>query len=117
MVFEATKWMRRCGGGGNGLTWKSFENVFSSQNIEFPFFKRERLLELFFLSLFLFLFLCSVSLLKKNSGIFEMFEEKIISSFLSNGMEVTKPRFMKLGELRKIYRRWMHTPEWAYASH
>jgi hypothetical protein len=27
--------------GENGLTRKSFENVFSSQNIEFPFIKRE----------------------------------------------------------------------------
>jgi hypothetical protein len=39
-------------GGENGFTRKSFENVFSSQNIQFPFFKRERLLELFFLSFF-----------------------------------------------------------------
>jgi hypothetical protein len=43
------------------------ENVFSTQNIGFPFFKRERLWELFFLShsfsmpLSLSLFLCSVS--------------------------------------------------------
>jgi hypothetical protein len=74
-------------GGENGLTWKSFENIFSSQNIEFSFFKRERLLELFFLSLFsmlLFLFfLCSVSLLRMNSGIFEMCEEKTIFFKLS----------------------------------
>jgi hypothetical protein len=33
------KWQN--GGGENGLTRKSFENVLSSQNIEFPFFKRE----------------------------------------------------------------------------
>jgi hypothetical protein len=97
--------------------------MFSYQNIEYPFFKRERLLELFllsffflsfFFSLFLF-FLCSVSLLRMNSGIFEMFEEKIISNFLSNGMEVATPRFIKLGELQKIYRWWMHTLEWTYA--
>jgi hypothetical protein len=52
-----------------------------------------------------------------NSGIFEMFEEKIIffSIFLSNGMEVATQRFMKLGELRKIYQWWMHTPKWTYA--
>jgi hypothetical protein len=30
-------------------------------------------------------------------------------NFLSNGMEVATPRFMKLGELQKNYRRWMHT--------
>jgi hypothetical protein len=47
--------------------------------------------------------------------IFEMFEEKIISNFLSNGMEAATPRFMILGELRNIYRRWMHTSEWTYA--
>jgi hypothetical protein len=28
-------------GGENGLTRKSFENLFSYHNIEFPFFKRE----------------------------------------------------------------------------
>jgi hypothetical protein len=50
-----------------------------------------------------------------NSGIFEMFEEKIISNFLSNGMEVATPRFIKLGELQKIYWWWMHTLEWTYA--
>jgi hypothetical protein len=62
---------------------------------------KERLLELFFLSLF---FLCSVFLLRMNSGIFEMFEERtnVFSNFLSNGMEVDTPRFMKLGELWKI---------------
>jgi hypothetical protein len=66
-----------------------------------------------FLSLF---FLCFVSLLRMNSRIFEMFEEKtFFSNFLSNGMEVATPRFMKLEELWKIYRRWMHTPEWTYA--
>jgi hypothetical protein len=47
-----------------------------------------------------------------NSRIFEMSEEKtIFSNFLSNGMEVVTPRFMKLGELQKIYWWWMHTPE------
>jgi hypothetical protein len=30
-------------------------------------------------------------------------------------MEVATPRFVKLGELRKIYRSWMHTSEWTYA--
>jgi hypothetical protein len=61
-------------------------------------------------------FLCSVSLLRMNLGIFEMFEEKtFFSNFLSNGMEVATPRFVKLGELRKIYRSWMHTSEWTYA--
>jgi hypothetical protein len=29
------------GGGENGFTQKSIENVFSSQNIEFSFFKRD----------------------------------------------------------------------------
>jgi hypothetical protein len=62
------------------------------------------------------LFLCFVSLLRINSGIFEMFEEKTKkSNFLSNGMEVATPRFIKLGELRKIYWRWVHTLEWTYA--
>jgi hypothetical protein len=61
-------------------------------------------------------FLFSVSLLRMNSGIFKMFEEKtFFSNVLSNGMEVATPRFMKLGELRKIYRRWIHTLEWTYA--
>jgi hypothetical protein len=53
-----------------------------SQNIEFPFFKRERefcsfssFLFFFYASFSLF-FLCSVSLLRMNLGIFEMFEEK-----------------------------------------
>jgi hypothetical protein len=72
------------GWGENGLTQKSFENLFSSQSIEFPFFKRERLFELFFLCFFFYasfsfsFFLCSVSLLRMNSGIFEMFEVKTI---------------------------------------
>jgi hypothetical protein len=83
-VFEVVK-LR----GENRLTRKSFENVFSSQHIEFPFFKTERLLELFFLSLFsmLFfsLFLCSDSLLRMNSRIFEMFEEKKIQTFFQMG--------------------------------
>jgi hypothetical protein len=30
-------------------------------------------------------------------------------------MEVATQRFMKLGELWKIYRLWMHTPGWTYA--
>jgi hypothetical protein len=59
----------------------NFFKMFSPLNIlNSPFFKRERLLELFFLSLFLSMllflfFLCSISLLRMNSGIFEMFEE------------------------------------------
>jgi hypothetical protein len=48
-VFEVVKWKGR-----NGLTRKSFENIFSSEKLEFPFFKRERLLEIFFLSLFFY---------------------------------------------------------------
>jgi hypothetical protein len=73
-------------------------------------FSKERLLELFFLSffsmlLFLSLFLCSVSLLSMNSGIFEMFEEKtFFSNFVSNGMKVATPRFMNIEELRIISR-------------
>jgi hypothetical protein len=51
-----------------------------------------------------------------NSGVFEMFENKTFKKNLSNGMEVATPRFMKLGESRKIYRRWMYTPEWTYAQ-
>jgi hypothetical protein len=35
-VFEVVK-----GGGEHGLTRKSFENIFSSQNIEIPFLKRK----------------------------------------------------------------------------
>jgi hypothetical protein len=91
-VFEVVKWR-----GGNGLTRESFENVFSPQNIEFPFFRRERLLELFFLSPFFYAPFClffprSISLLMMNSGIFQMFEEKtIFLKFLSNGMEVATP--------------------------
>jgi hypothetical protein len=50
-----------------------------------------------------------------NLGISEMFEEKFFSNFLSNGMEVATPKLMKSGELQKIYRRWMYTPEWTYA--
>jgi hypothetical protein len=42
-------------------------------------------------------------------------ENKFFSNFLSNGMEVATLRFMKLGELWKNYRWWMHTPEWTYA--
>jgi hypothetical protein len=97
---------------------KSFKNVFSSQNIEFPFFKRDRLLEIFlpFSFFSMLLFLRPISLLRMKSGIFEIFEEKtIFSNFLSNRMEVDTPRLMKLGELWKIYRRCMHTPEWPYA--
>jgi hypothetical protein len=45
-----------------------------------------------------------------------MFENKTFKKNLSNGMEVATPRFMKLGESRKIYRRWMYTPEWTYAQ-
>jgi hypothetical protein len=85
--------------------------IFSPLKIlNFPFSK-ERLLELLFLSLFSMLlfslfFRCSVSLFRMSSGIFEMFEEKtIFLNFHSNGMEVATPRFMKLGELRKIYQR------------
>jgi hypothetical protein len=53
-----------------------------------------------------------------NSGIFAMFEDKtIFSIFLSNGMEVAISRFIKLGELQKIYRWWMHNIEWTYARH
>jgi hypothetical protein len=64
----------------------------------------------------LFLLLCSISLLRMNSGIFEIFEDKtIFSNFLSNGLEVATPRFVKLGELWKIYRRWIYTSEWTYA--
>jgi hypothetical protein len=33
-----------------------------------------------------------------KSGIFEMFEEKKISNFHSNGMEVATPIFMKSGD-------------------
>jgi hypothetical protein len=53
-----------------------------------------------------------------NLGIFKIFEEKTIFfklSFKWNGMEVATPRFMKLGELQKIYRWWMHTLEWTHA--
>jgi hypothetical protein len=39
------------------------KNALSSQNNEFPFFKRERLLELFFLSLFYASFSLSFSIL------------------------------------------------------
>jgi hypothetical protein len=41
--------------------------------------------------------------------------KQFFSNFLSNGIEVATPRFMKLGELQKNYWRWMHTPEWTYA--
>jgi hypothetical protein len=50
-----------------------------------------------------------------NLGFFEMFDENFFPKFLSNGMEVATPRFMKLRELWKIYRWWMYTPEWTYA--
>jgi hypothetical protein len=57
-----------------------------------------------------------VSLLRMNSKIFEMFEEKIIfSNFLSNRIEVAPPKFILLGELQKIYQQWMHTQEWTCA--
>jgi hypothetical protein len=38
-------------------------------------------------------------------------EKNFFSNFLSNGKEVATPRFMKWGELWKIYGRWMRTPE------
>jgi hypothetical protein len=59
-------------------------------------------------------FLCSF-LFRMNLGFFEMFDENFFPKFLSNGMEVATPRFMKLKELWKIYRWWMYTPEWTYA--
>jgi hypothetical protein len=86
-----------------------------------PFLK-ERLLELFFISLF---FLCFFSLFFSMLHLFiedelrdfwnVWGENNFFANFLSNGMEVATPRFMKLGELWKIYCRWMHTLEWAYA--
>jgi hypothetical protein len=69
----------------------------------------------FSMLLFSLFFLFSISLLRMNLGISEMFEEKFFSNFLSNGMEVATPKFMKSGELQKIYRRWMYTLEWTYA--
>jgi hypothetical protein len=51
---------------------------------------KDRLLELFFLSLF---FLCSISLSRLNTGIFEMFEDKTIFfklSFKWDGSGYTK---------------------------
>jgi hypothetical protein len=107
--LEKGFWSGKMEGEKNGLTWKSFENIFSSQNIECPFFKRERLLELFFLSPFFYasfslFFLFSVSLLRMNSGIFEMFEEKTIvfQTFFQMGWKWLHQNLWNWGSCRKF---------------
>jgi hypothetical protein len=57
----------------------------------------KRLLELFFLSLFLF-----SALPLEDLGVSMIFEEKITSSKISF-------------QMASIYRWWMHIPEWSYA--
>jgi hypothetical protein len=66
---------------------------FSPLEILSPPFSKERDFWTFSSFLFFFyasfpLFLCFIPLLRKNLGIFEIFEEETIFFFLSNGMEV-----------------------------
>jgi hypothetical protein len=85
------------GGGENRITSKrKFEVkvLFSSQNIDFPFYLK-RLLELSF-------FLPFFALSLEDSGVLMIFEEKITSS---------KTSF----QMASIYWRWTHIPEWSYA--
>jgi hypothetical protein len=88
VYYQSKEWFQKSQEFSNGLEkgfwsgkieWEKMDShekvlkMFSPLKILNSPLSKERLLELFFLSLF---FLCSVFLLRMNSGIFEMFEER-----------------------------------------